>query len=103
MPIRYLGGRVFDPQQGMSDVLRMTAESTLKRFGITFASYSIDRRVIDDQADLLIPRAVAYSTGLLNYYFRGRIGTIVRDERLQTTLIIGDQRIQGSGSRNTRR
>ena len=35
--------------------------------------YSIDRRVIDDQVSRLIPRAVAYSTGMINFFFRGSL------------------------------
>jgi hypothetical protein len=33
--------------------------------------YSLNHYNYDDQASLLIPRAVAYSAGLLNYFFRG--------------------------------
>ena len=35
--------------------------------------YSLNRYNYDAQADLLIPRAVAYSAGLIDYFFRGRI------------------------------
>jgi len=36
-------------------------------------AFSIDRDVFDDRAELLIPRAVAYSAGLLDYFFRGQL------------------------------
>ena len=36
-------------------------------------SFSLNRQNYDAMADLLIPRAVAYSAGLINYFFRGRI------------------------------
>ena len=36
-------------------------------------SFSLNRQNYDAMADLLIPRAVAYSAGLINFFFRGRI------------------------------
>ena len=59
----------------------MTRESILKEAleanaGPAIAQtygYMIDERVIDAQADLVIPRAVAYSTGLINFFFRGSL------------------------------
>ena len=38
-----------------------------------FPSYTLNRYNYDDMAGLLIPRAVAYSAGLINYFFRGRL------------------------------
>jgi len=35
--------------------------------------YSLNRLNYDAMADLLLPRAVAYSTGLINFFFRGQI------------------------------
>ncbi|WP_148665420.1 hypothetical protein [Sulfurifustis variabilis] len=35
--------------------------------------YTLNRYNYDDQASLLIPRAVAYSAGLIDYFFRGRL------------------------------
>ncbi len=35
--------------------------------------YSLDLTIYGDMANLTIPRAVAYSAGLINYFFRGRI------------------------------
>jgi hypothetical protein len=37
------------------------------------ADYSLSEEVFIAMADLLVPRAVAYSAGLLNYFFRGRL------------------------------
>jgi len=34
---------------------------------------TLDQAVFDQQADLLIPRAVGYSAGLLNFFFRGQM------------------------------
>jgi hypothetical protein len=53
---------------------RMFSESVLADFG--FASlrrYALTRANFDDQVELLLPRAVGYSTGLLDYFFRGKI------------------------------
>jgi hypothetical protein len=38
--------------------------------------YSLDQRIYDAQAGLLIPRAVAYSAGLIDYFFRGRLEAV---------------------------
>ncbi len=39
----------------------------------TSRTYSLDRATYDDRAALLLPRAVGYSAGLLNYFFNGRL------------------------------
>ncbi|MFS8084442.1 MAG: hypothetical protein ACMG6H_02345 [Acidobacteriota bacterium] len=39
----------------------------------TAAAYTLDRATFDDRAELLIPRAVGYSAGILDYFFRGSI------------------------------
>ncbi|MGE5171819.1 MAG: hypothetical protein ACM3JC_15765, partial [Rudaea sp.] len=44
------------------------------------AKYSLNRLNYDAMADLLLPRAVAYSAGLINYFFRGRIDIALPDE-----------------------
>ena len=38
--------------------------------------YTLDQRIYDAQANLLIPRAVAYSAGLIDYFFRGRLEAV---------------------------
>jgi hypothetical protein len=35
--------------------------------------YSLDQTVYEDMARLLLPRAVAYSAGVIDYFFRGRV------------------------------
>jgi len=39
--------------------------------------YNLDDDVYEDYATLLLPRAVGYSAGLLNYFFRGKIDIII--------------------------
>ncbi len=43
-------------------------------------AYSLNRVNYDAMADLLLPRAVAYSAGLINFFFRGRIDIALPDE-----------------------
>jgi len=43
-------------------------------------TFSLNRQNYDAMAELLIPRAVVYSTGLINHFFRGRIGISLPDE-----------------------
>jgi len=47
----------------------------------------LDPVVYKDYAALLIPRAVGYSAGLLNYFFRGNIG-IERDQNAPDELVV---------------
>ncbi len=53
----------------------MTSKSIWDQFLTTpgTATYHLVREVYDAQLDLLLPRAVAYSAGLLDYFFRGRM------------------------------
>jgi hypothetical protein len=42
--------------------------------------YTLNRLNYDAMADLLLPRAVAYSAGLINFFFRGRLDITLPDE-----------------------
>lgn len=44
------------------------------------AVYTLNRFTYDAAADLLLPRAVAYSAGLINYFFRGKLQISLPDE-----------------------
>jgi hypothetical protein len=44
------------------------------------AKYSLNRLNYDAMADMLLPRAVAYSAGLINFFFRGRLEISLPDE-----------------------
>lgn len=44
--------------------------------------YTLNRVNYDGMADLLIPRAVSYSAGLINYFFRGQIEITPPDEEV---------------------
>lgn len=76
--VSYLRRNVHDRHTGTQDNIRMTTESVFDAWaglGIVpvDTQYTMNRQVYDDQARLLIPRAVAYSAGLIDYFFRGRI------------------------------
>lgn len=45
----------------------------LEKRNTLLRDYSLNRYNYDAMADLLIPRAVAYSAGLIDYFFRGRL------------------------------
>jgi hypothetical protein len=70
-----------NPSIDNASPIKMTRESLLKDVINNYAmmtpaishQYSIDKRVIDDQVSKLIPRAVSYSTGLINFFFRGSL------------------------------
>ena len=51
----------------------LTSSSNLPR-------YTLQRINYDAMANLLLPRAIAYSAGLINYFFRGRIDISLPDE-----------------------
>ena len=51
----------------------LTARAADARFALTYHNYR-------DQGRLLIPRAVAYSAGLIDYFFRGRMEIRLPDE-----------------------
>jgi hypothetical protein len=69
----FLRGNVTDTQAGGTANIRMTTVSAFDFFLGTYHAYSLNAYSCDDMADLLIPRAVAYSAGFIDYFFRGRI------------------------------
>ncbi len=60
--------------------IRLTTESIFDYFLGQKRTYSLNRFNYDDKANLLIPRAVAYSAGFLDYFFRGRMEISLPDE-----------------------
>jgi hypothetical protein len=90
----YLDQSVSDLINGESRPIHKTVESVWKSallavdFEITPQDpvYTLDRATFDDFVSLLIPRAVAYSTGLLNYFFRGQLEISLPDEGVYAVL-----------------
>jgi hypothetical protein len=83
----YLMGTILDSQSGERNTIKMSRHSIFSEEvdqvailngaqlpqSLTRIRYSIDQPIIDGQTDLLIPRAVGYTAGLINYFFRGRL------------------------------
>jgi hypothetical protein len=74
--VKFLDARVPDPVAGDSRPIHMTTQSSFAKFLSATPTYSLNRFNFDDQAELLIPRGVAYSTALLDYFFRGAIDCV---------------------------
>ena len=67
----YLFGTVNDDVLNSTEGLTMSTLGVLPSTGISRPVLS--KRNYDDRAALLIPRAVAYSAGLIDYFFRGQL------------------------------
>lgn len=83
-PTYVLFGPVTDSLQGSTanDVPLTTFglwDQFLERQG-ALPRYTLNRLNYDAMADLLIPRAVSYSAGLINYFFRGILEIALPDE-----------------------
>ena len=83
-PIHVYRGQVSDQWQGTSATnVALTTYSVWDEFVRVQSgapAYSLNRINYDAMAELLLPRAVAYSAGLLNFFFRGRIEIALPDE-----------------------
>ncbi len=49
--------------------------------------YILDNRVFQDYASLLLPRAIGYSAGLIDYFFRGRMTVTVTETEVSSGFI----------------
>jgi hypothetical protein len=74
--VKYLRGVVSDNQNDSSVYLLITKESAWKDLvsvNQSLPTYTQDNAIFDDMASQLIPRAVGYSAGILDYFFRGKM------------------------------
>jgi hypothetical protein len=78
----FLGKRIYLKKTG--DGVQVTHHSAVTFFGAKFPTKiflgnvtTVDDNVDNDYLNILIPKAVEYSAGLLDYYFRGTVGTSV--------------------------
>ncbi len=75
--VRFLRGDVMDRYTGSTSNIRLTTESIwdgrVDLDGTPLRTWSLNRLNYDDMASLLIPRAVAYSAGILEHFFRGEM------------------------------
>lgn len=91
----YLDARVVDPLYGSSTVIHKTRAAPLGAWMSAIGLiddpmsptgqkdrqwYLLDHPIFDDYAKLLIPRAVAYSAGIINWFFRGSLQISAPDE-----------------------
>ncbi len=53
--------------------VRLTTESLWDLFLGSFRTYNLNRFNYNDMASLLVPRAVSYSAGFIDYFFRGKL------------------------------
>lgn len=61
--------------------LSYIAYDGIKKGYYEFSPLVLDDEVYNDYASLLIPRAVGYSAGLLNYFFRGEMDMVPDEEK----------------------
>lgn len=74
--VTYLRGTVTDTQTNGGASVLLTKESVWKNLvtGATqLPTYTLDNTIFDDIASVLVPRAVGYSAGILDYFFRGKM------------------------------
>jgi hypothetical protein len=82
--ITFLTGNVIDSAGGANESnVKLTTTGYWDQFlgeQSTLRQYTLNHYNYDDQARLLIPRAVAYSAGLIDYFFRGSLKISAPDE-----------------------
>ncbi|MDA8239691.1 MAG: hypothetical protein M0Z67_04870 [Nitrospiraceae bacterium] len=90
--VRYLQGYATDNYRpGESKpISRLSVYSymdfEMNKYGYSQRVYSLNNKIHKEYADLLIPRAVGYSAGLLNYFFRGTIDISVPTNGLYSMI-----------------
>jgi hypothetical protein len=72
--VTYMVGNVNDTLTGSSDSAKLTTYGAWDQFlKQGKRDFTLNYMNYDDQVRLLVPRAVAYSTGLIDYFFRGKM------------------------------
>jgi len=70
-----------------------------RRFGLSLAGFrespALDETVYRDYAERLVPRAVTYSTALIDYFFRGRM-FVSGNDRTMAIRNVGDEAMDGT-------
>lgn len=74
---RYLIAPVEDFQRPGTSLIRMAStgllDSALAAKGAGVGDFGFNKCTMESRANLLLPRAVAYSAGLINHFFRGQL------------------------------
>jgi hypothetical protein len=76
MPLIFMKSQIHDAYSGASfGNERASTYSMFNASGLPFVSprMSLNRFNFEKNYEVLLPRAIAYSAGLINYYFRGRL------------------------------
>ena len=81
---QYLVGTVSDTvAPARSQAIKLQSRSIFYDAALAITNnpaFTLNHCVFDEHAKLLIPRAVAYSTGILDYFFRGQLTISLPDE-----------------------
>lgn len=62
---------------GYLDVIRMTSPESIRAERTLYTPSINDPTVLDEYHSILIPKAIEYSAGILDYFFRGRLEKVV--------------------------
>jgi hypothetical protein len=89
--VRYLLADVRDfATFGQTQKIRMASAGLLDKHlearAPAIRSYSFNKCTMDDHASLLLPRAVGYSAGLINHFFRGKMEIRLPDEGVYAVI-----------------
>ncbi len=91
--VRAPNGRTYFPKISDGEVMdHFVGRSFFFKFSFAFPpefAYVLDDVVFEDYASLLLPRAVGYSAGLLDYFLRGRMKLTVTDLESSHGVITG--------------
>lgn len=106
----YLKRTVADNQRPeIATGVKMAQESLFKAFldpGDNFPvdpyEYAMNNDIYDAHANLLIPRAVAYSAGLIDYFFRGRMEISLPDDGVYAILDHAVEKATNQGFRKVK-
>jgi hypothetical protein len=81
--VTLINGPVLDALTSSSETVSLSTYGLWDQFLVAkglSSGYTLTMKNYDDMADKLIPRAVAYSAGLINHFFRGRMKIELPDE-----------------------
>ncbi len=102
--ITFRNGSVIDTVSGVTEPnVKLSTEGVWDQFLIQKGQapqYTLNYYNYDDQAKLLIPRAVAYSAGLIDYFFRGELEISLPDEGVYAVVDYSKESTKDTGGFN---
>jgi hypothetical protein len=101
----HLVGQVEDKLTGASESVTMSTQSIFTGLvanggAVIPPKYTLSKKNYDDRAALLIPRAVAYSAGLIDYFFRGELEISLPDEGVYAVVDYSKESTKDTGGFN---